>query len=135
MSVWFEKIPENMAPKNVVAIIINGTTRFLSHPDKQTPIMQRAGIIEAVKIVVLKLCFGLWYTNNIDVNIRILLKILCRPYLSIVTASLRSFWISTFLLYIYPSRNCKTSKRSSCTKMGLPREKHSETLIWLVFML
>ena len=66
MSVWLEKTPENIEPKNVVAMIMSGTTSFLSQPERQTPIKQIAGIIEA------RINYGQWVNfENHDIALSI----------------------------------------------------------------
>ena len=53
-----------MDPKNVVAIIMSGTTIFLSHPERQTPIKHIAGIIDAILNLKMKYVISLFYGTH-----------------------------------------------------------------------
>ena len=90
MSVWFEKIPENMAPKNVMAIIINKTAMFRLHPERQTPIKQRAGIIEAEKIVWFSEVLFVLVYSSLLINNKIL-SVLYKDIFAVLTYHLREF--------------------------------------------
>ena len=120
-----------MDPKNVVAIIMRGTTIFLSHPERQTPIKHIAGIIEAALNLKIKYVIGLCFCYSFVVfkllkGLNIFINSI--NYLSIVIVFFHLSLISHASQFLYPNLSYIKLKTTNCIEREVQKERHSENL-------